>query len=108
MKAKTLLKIIKDNIESNSTVYTDRFKSYDSLVFNGYNHYRIKYDKEFAQGKTHINSIERFWSFCKRRKNRFNGLQKKDFYLHLKECEFRLNYRKEDIYKKYINIINKI
>ncbi|NQU88729.1 MAG: IS1595 family transposase, partial [Mariniphaga sp.] len=28
------------------------------------------------------------------------------FYLHLKECEFRYNHRKEDLYKLLLKIIN--
>jgi len=35
-----------------------------------------------------INGIENFWSFTKRRLNKFNGT-KVNFPLHLKECEWR-------------------
>jgi hypothetical protein len=37
----------------------------------------------------HINGIESFWSFTKRRLRRFNGMAKHMFALHLKECEWR-------------------
>jgi transposase-like protein len=40
--------------------------------------------------KTHINGMESFWSFTKRRLSKFNGT-KKNFELHLKECEWRWN-----------------
>ena len=36
----------------------------------------------------HINGIDNFWSFCKRRLQKFNGIRK-NFPLHLKECEWR-------------------
>ena len=36
----------------------------------------------------HINGIESFWSFTKRRLKKFNGV-KVNFELHLKECEWR-------------------
>ena len=55
-------------------------------------HLRIKkYRKEgnpFTDGTVHINGIESFWSYTKRRLARFNGV-KANFELHLKECEWR-------------------
>ncbi|NQU86868.1 MAG: IS1595 family transposase, partial [Mariniphaga sp.] len=36
----------------------------------------------------------------------FKGIHKSTFYLHLKECEFRYNHRKEDLYKLLLKIIN--
>ena len=106
-KANTLIGIVKNKIETASTVYSDRFRSYDSLVLNGYEHHRINHSLEFAQGRTHINGIESFWSFCKRRLARFNGLRKQDYYLHIKECEFRFNQRNKNIYKIILALIKK-
>ena len=53
---------------------------------------------ESARGKAHVNVIESFWYFTKRRLARFNGLSDKTFYLHLKESEFRFNNPYNDIY----------
>jgi len=53
---------------------------------------------EFARGKNHVNGIESFWSFCKRRLSKFNGLTDEKFILHLKESEFRFNNRKNNLY----------
>lgn len=95
-----LMPIIKGKVLEGSTVYTDGWKSYDGLVLNGYRHYRIYHSKdEFARGKNHINGIESFWSFTKRRLSKFNGIRKDKFILHLKESEFRWNHRQEDLYK---------
>ncbi|HEX3033903.1 MAG TPA: IS1595 family transposase, partial [Thermodesulfobacteriota bacterium] len=58
-------------------------------------------------GRSHINGIESFWSFAKRRLQKFNGVSKKNFNLHLKECEFRFNNREKDIYKILLNILRK-
>ena len=49
--------------------------------------------------KNHVNDIESFWSYCKRRLAKFNGLTNEKFILHLKESEFRFNHRKQDLYK---------
>ena len=97
---KQLLPIIKGKILEGSTVYSDGWKSYDGLVLNGYKHYRIYHSKnEFARGKNHINGIESFWSYTKRRLNKFNGIKKDKFLLHLKESEFRFNNKHKNIYK---------
>ena len=89
-----LMPIIQGKILEESTVYTDGWKAYDGLILNGYDHYRVFHSKdEFARGKCHVNGIESFWSFAKRRMAKFNGLTDKNFLLHLKACEFRFNHR---------------
>jgi transposase len=105
--ASTLLPIIAQKVDKTSTVYTDGFKTYDGLVNFGYRkHYRVKHgDNEFANGKNHINGIENFWGLAKTRLSKFRGVHKHTFYLHLKECEFRFNYRHENLYKMLLKII---
>lgn len=89
-----LMPILKGKILSKSTVYTDGWKSYDGLITKGYRHYRIHHsENEFARGKNHVNGIESFWSYAKRRLLKFNGIHKAKFLLHLKESEFRWNMR---------------
>ena len=98
-----ILPILKGKVLDGSVVYTDGWKSYDGLIHN-YKHYRIYHSKdEFARGKNHINGIESFWSFAKRRLQKFNGVQKKYFLLHLKESEWRFNHRHDDIYLLLLN-----
>ena len=93
VKAKTLQSIIRGKVSPESIVMTDGWQSYDGLVDVGYDkHFRIKkYRKEgnpFTDGPVHVNGIESFWSYTKRRLARFNGVKIK-FELHLKECEWR-------------------
>ncbi|MGL5784791.1 MAG: IS1595 family transposase [Alphaproteobacteria bacterium] len=86
-----------------STVYTDGWKAYDALILNGYDHYRVFHSRdEFARGKCHVNGIESFWSFAKRRLAKFNGLTDKNFLLHLKECQFRFNYRDQKDFLQHL------
>ena len=107
--AKELLPIIKRRVATETTVFTDSFRTYDGLVSMGYKkHYRIAHGKnEFADGKNHINGIENFWGIAKVRLAKFRGLSKDKFYLHLKECEFRFNYREENLYKMLISVLRK-
>jgi transposase len=109
VKAKTLQAIIKGKVSFDSTLYTDGFRSYDSIVHLGYQkHYRIYHQENYAIGDVHINGIEGFWGYAKVRLVKFRGLSKNTFYLHLKECEFRFNYRKSDLYKMLLKITKKI
>lgn len=94
-----LMPIIQGKILEGSTLYTDGWKAYDGLILNGYDHYRVFHSaNEFARGKNHVNGIESFWSFAKRRLAKFNGLTDDKFILHLKECEFRFNHRHQDLF----------
>ena len=90
-----LLPIIRKLVaKNNTTIYTDKWKSYDGLVLDGYKHKRINHSKSYSNRKgTHVNGIENFWSFAKRRLAKFNGVSRKTFLLHLKECEFRYNHK---------------
>ena len=95
----SLMPIIQGKILEGSTIHTDGWKAYDGLILNGYDHYRVFHSQnEFARGKCHVNGIESFWSFAKRRLAQFNGLSDQTFYLHLKECEWRFNLRTQNIY----------
>ncbi len=91
-----------------STIHSDGWKAYDGLILNGYDHYRVHHSKnEFVRGKSHVNGIESFWSFAKRRLSKFNGVASEKFNLYLKECEFRWNYRNKNLYAKMVEIIKK-
>ena len=107
---KTLYAIIKGRVDTASVIHTDGFRTYDGIVDLGYKkHYRINHSAdEFAQGTNHINGIEGFWGIAKVRLVKFRGLSKNTFYLHLKECEFRFNYRNQDLYKVLLKITKQI
>jgi transposase len=103
-----LMPIIRGNILEGSTIHTDGWKAYDGLILNGYEHYRVYHAKhEFARGKSHVNGIESFWSFSKRRLAKFNGISGHKFFMHLKECEFRFNHRHGNLEKALIKLMRK-
>ena len=103
-----LMPIIQGKILENSTIHTDGWRAYDGLILNGYDHYRVFHShNEFARGKCHVNGIEAFWSYCKRRLSKFNGMDSEKFILHLKECEFRYSNRDSDLYQILLKMIRK-
>ena len=101
IKRHTLMKTIEGKTELSSTIYTDGFRVYDSLLKEGFRkHQRVEHGRnEFARGEVHVNGIEGFWSILKTRLSKFRGLGRKaHIFLHVKECEYRFNHRHENLY----------
>ena len=96
---RTLQNIIRGRVALDSVIHSDGWRGYNGLVDVGYSkHFRVNHsDDVFAVGDVHINGIESFWSYAKRRLQKFNGVPTKTFYLHLKECEYRFNHRDENL-----------
>jgi transposase len=55
--AETLLGLTVKNVRRGSIIYTDKFKSYDSLMFCGYRHLKIDHKKRFSSEKVYINGL---------------------------------------------------
>jgi transposase len=100
VSAETLLNLTLKTVRKGSIVYTDKFRSYDGLMFCGYRHLKVNHSKRFASGKVYINGLEGFWSWAKERLIKYHGVSKVNFPLYLKELEFRYNHRHVDIFEK--------
>ena len=88
----TLLNALQSKVLPDSIVYTDSYRSYDVLDVAGFHHRRVNHSKKFVSKRGHhINGIENFWNQAKRVLRKYNGIPRKNFYLFLKECEFRFN-----------------
>ncbi len=97
---KSIFPIIKRLIcKSKFNIYTDKWRSHDDLILQGYKHYRINHSKEFTRNHNHINGIESFWSYLKRKMRKHKGIFRKYFYFFLKEAEFRFNNRNKNIFE---------
>jgi len=97
----TLTAIIEGRVHLSAEITTDGFRSYDGLVEAGFSrHHRSHHGKaQFARGGVHINGIESFWSYAKRRHPKFKGLPARSFPTFLKETQFRFNSREKHLYK---------
>lgn len=93
---KEIMPIIRSIVRKGSDIYTDGWKSYDALAVYGYNHKKVKHseDEFVSEDGSHINGVESFWSWTKRRLNKFNGISKRKFSRYLLESEWRFNHRK--------------
>jgi transposase len=65
--AESLLSMTIKTVRRGSIVYTDKFRSYNALMFCGYRHLRVDHRKRFSTGKVYINGLEGFWSFILKR-----------------------------------------
>ena len=104
---RTLQAIIRGRVAPDVIVHSDKWRGYDGLVDVGFQkHFRVNHSSnQFANGSVHVNGIESFWSFAKRRMQKFNGIRNDKFYLHLKECEFRFNHRRDNLYHVLLRLL---
>jgi len=103
-----IMPIIRSTVKSGADIYTDGWRSYDALAVYGYNHKKVNHAKdEFVREKDiHINGVESFWGWAKRRLSKFNGVPKKLFPVYLLETEWRFNHR-TDILKSIRRLVLK-
>lgn len=97
-------------IDLTSIIHSDGWRGYVGLVDVGYDkHFRVNHSKSEYSNKqgVHVNGVESFWSFTKRRLTKFNGI-KANFALHLKECEWRWNKNYVELEKNLWPIINNL
>lgn len=106
---KTLQAVIRGRVSLDAVVHSDKRRGYDGLVDVGYSkHCRVNHSAdEFVNGNSHINGIESFCSYSKRRLQKFNGVSQHTFYLHLKESEYRFNHRKENLFRLLLKLLER-
>jgi len=104
---KALVGEIKRNVSPDSIVYSDGYGAYDKLAIAGFKHRRVWHADSFVQKGAHINGIENFWGFAKRRLKLYHGGFKGNFKLFIREMEFRFNHRDDEdaleILFRYLN-----
>jgi transposase len=91
----TLQGAIMTHVQPQSWLYADAVHLYDRLALAGFTHIRLSHDDEFADGDAHINGIENFRGFAKRRLKLYHGGFKKHLPLFIREMEFRRNHRND-------------
>jgi len=92
---------------ANGKPHDDLLKYHAVADFDSWKLYRIDAGN-MVNGKNHVDDISVFWGNAKSRLLKFRGLNKNTLYLHVKECEFRYNYRNADINSLLLNIIYKV
>jgi transposase-like protein len=108
-KKVTLQAIIRGRAAPEAVINSDGWRGYDGLVDVGYaKPFRVNHGQsEFVRGTHHVNGIESFWSYAKHRLQQFHGIAPEKFYWHLKECEYRFNLRKNNVYAELLKLLRK-
>jgi transposase len=94
-KAKTLLPLVNQRVKRGSIVCSDTWKSYTGIAAKGYVHRIVRHGKqEYSDGKgNHINGLEGFWGYLKRRLAAKGGIRRERLPLYLAEYVWRYNHR---------------
>jgi transposase len=118
VKSATLLKIAREHILPESTIYTDELKAYGGLTRlrkdgkpMGYEHKRIHHSSRvYVVGDIHTNSVEGFWSLIKRGIGGvYHSVSQKYLQTYLDEYSFRYNRRDQGnlIFKSILAQVSK-
>ncbi len=83
------------------------FEGYHAIAdFNDWRLYWLDSNTGRSSSVNSLPEITGFWKHTKSRLQKFRGLNKGTLYLHIKECEFRYNFRDDDILSVLTGIIS--
>lgn len=105
---KTLHTQVKDNVETDSNLFTDEWRGYNGLD-SDYVHEVINHSIEYVRGNVHTNGIENFWSLLKRT-IRGTHVSVEPYHLpkYLDEQIFRFDERKDNDKGRFLKAISGI
>ena len=94
------------NLEGNEPIPPYLARYYAIADFSDWRLYRLDVRETVSSSRPVFDDISGFWGHTKSRLLKFRGLNKNTLYLHVKECEFRYNFRNDDLMGILMNIIN--
>jgi len=99
-------------VKAGSNVCSDTWRAYTGLAAKGYVHRTVEHgEKEYVQKdnrKNHINGLEGFWGYLKRKLAAKGGIRRKYISLFLGEYVWRYNYRSLTIEKQRERLLKKV
>ncbi len=106
-EAKDILPIITKKIKVGSQIHSDTWRAYTGLAAKGYVHRTTNHKaKEYANATSHINGLEGFWGYLKRKLASKGGIRREYMYLFLGEYVWRYNQRKTTLKTQRNKLIN--
>ena len=108
VEAKTLLPLIRRRVRRGSIVCSDTWLSYTGFAAKGYVHRLVDHGKgDYARTPgTHINSLEGFWGYLKRRLAAKGGIRRERLPLYLAEYVWRYNHRSLSLEQQVQRLMN--
>lgn len=90
----TLLKQIKDHVDSKARVITDEYYGYTQLKYHGYSHDFVKHKDTYVVGDIYTQNVENLWSILKRGiYGVYRVVSKKYLQAYIDEYSWRYNNR---------------
>jgi transposase-like protein len=102
----TLQPLIKKQVRKGSTIHSDTWRGYTGIATKGYVHRLVDHQKEFANKGVHINGLEGFWGYLKRRLAAKGGIRRDRLSLYLGEYVWRYNHRKLSVDSQVNKLMN--
>lgn len=94
-KKSDLQKLVRENVEAGSALYSDALKSYEGLG-NDFAHQVIDHAEAYVDGQVHTNGMENFWSLLKRGiSGTYVSVEPYHLFRYVDEQAFRFNNRIE-------------
>lgn len=95
VEADTLLPLISSKVSPGSIVCSDTWKAYTGVAARGYVHRLVNHgERQYSDGKgNHINGLEGFWGYLKRKLASKGGVRRERLPLYLGEYIWRYNNR---------------
>jgi len=98
VEATTLQPLISCKVKKGSIVCSDSWRAYTGIASRGFVHRMLNHaEREYSDGKgNHINGLEGFWGYLKRKLATKGGIRRDKLFLYLGEYVWRYNHRKEN------------
>jgi transposase len=105
--AETLQPLISKKVSAGSIICSDTWKAYTGIASRDYVHRLVNHgEKQYSDGKgNHINGLEGFWGYLKRKLVSKGGIRREKLPLYLGEYVWRYNHRNENDNVKVKRII---
>jgi len=95
VEAKTLLPLLRQRVTAGSVVCSDTFTSYTGVAASGYIHRLVDHSQTFSDRQGgHVNGLEGFWGYLKRRLAAKGGIRRERLPLYLAEYVWRYHHRR--------------
>ncbi len=108
VEAKTLLPLIGRRVRRGSIVCSDTWLSYTGIAAKGYVHRLVAHSQgEFSDRRgRHINGLEGFWGYLKRRLAAKGGIRRERLPRYLAEYVWRYNHRRLSVTQQVQQLIH--
>jgi len=96
IEARDLQPLIEKQVKKGSIICSDTWRGYTGIATKGYVHRTVKHrEGEYSNKKgNHINGLEGFWGYLKRKLAAKGGIRRERLSLYLGEYVWRYNHRK--------------